>query len=163
MKVCTKCMKLKPLPEFHKHTKNGLRPDCKACVCARSAVRRATHKEKDAIVKSIWYFANKGLKKDSYAFNGRNYRKTNPGKVNAWTAKRRAAKLQRTPKWLTSLHYQQIELFYDAAAKLTKEFGIKMEVDHIIPLQGKNVSGLHVPWNLQVSPLKDNRSKSNRC
>jgi hypothetical protein len=71
-------------------------------------------------------------------------------KNNARSAKRRAAKIKRTPKWLTKEHWKQIEWFYTEAARLTKENGILYTVDHIIPLQGKNVSGLHVPWNLQI-------------
>lgn len=94
--------------------------------------------------------------------NTRKWQIANPGKVSAQTMKRHAAKLQRTPKWLAPLHFQQIEIFYDAAAKLTKEFGISMEVDHIIPLQGELVSGLHVPWNLQVITARENSIKGNR-
>lgn len=90
-----------------------------------------------------------------------NYKKRFPVKNAALASKRRAAQLQRTPKWLTSVHLSQIELFYEAANKLTKEFGIPMEVDHIIPLQGKIVSGLHVPWNLQVITQAENCSKNN--
>jgi hypothetical protein len=90
------------------------------------------------------------------------YKQNNIGKVNSATAKRRAAKLQRTPKWLTLDDKWMIEQAYELAVLRKKLFGFDWHVDHVIPLQGELVSGLHVPTNLQVIPGRENESKSNR-
>lgn len=88
------------------------------------------------------------------------WKKNNLGKVNAETAKRRLAKLQRTPKWLTDDNYWIMEQAYELAALRTKMLGFSWHVDHVIPLQGKTVSGLHVPTNLQVIPATENLRKA---
>lgn len=88
--------------------------------------------------------------------------KTNPALFAAHTAKRRAAILCRTPKWLTEDDFADIKKFYSLAEELSKAYGFKWHVDHIIPLQGKSVSGLHVIDNLQVIPASVNIAKNNR-
>jgi len=80
---------------------------------------------------------------------------TNRGKRNAYEAKRRAAKLQATPRWLTLEQLQEIEQFYINCPK-------GFHVDHIHPLQGDGFSGLHVPWNLQYLPALENFRKNNK-
>jgi len=90
------------------------------------------------------------------------YKQNNVGKVNADTAKRRTAKMQRTPAWLTPDDLWMIEQAYEIAALRTKVLGVQFHVDHVLPLQGQYVSGLHVPTNLQVIPWRDNVAKANK-
>jgi 5-methylcytosine-specific restriction endonuclease McrA len=90
------------------------------------------------------------------------YAKNNKGKCNANTAKRKAAKLQRTPSWLTKEQWKEIRQFYIEAKELSWLSQGGLDVDHIVPLQGKDVSGLHVPWNLQIIPSPLNKAKSNK-
>lgn len=59
-----------------------------------------------------------------------------------------------TPWWLTDSHLNKMKVIYQAA-------GPNQHVDHIVPLLGKTVCGLHVPWNLQVINAQTNQAKSN--
>ena len=86
----------------------------------------------------------------------------NSGRTLAHTVKRRLAKINRTPKWLTTDDQWMIEQAYELAALRTKLFGFSWHVDHVLPLQGKLVSGLHTPYNLQVIPGADNVRKANK-
>lgn len=90
------------------------------------------------------------------------YAKDNPEKINARNRKRMLAQLNRVPKWLTKSDLTEIEWAYKIAKDLTKETGIKHVVDHIIPLQGKNISGLHCSQNLQIITAKENNIKKNK-
>ena len=90
------------------------------------------------------------------------YRIVNKYKFNSYKAKRRAAKIQRTPNWLTAKDVTDIEDFYYLAKALSDITGVKYHVDHVIPLQGKLVSGLHVPGNLQILTESENSSKGNK-
>jgi hypothetical protein len=80
------------------------------------------------------------------------------GRRAVWTAARRAKLAQRMAKWADA---KKIAAFYAEAARLTRETGIQHDVDHIIPLHGEAVSGLHVETNLQVLPATANRAKKN--
>ena len=88
-----------------------------------------------------WREANRA-KNRKYA---REYARENPEKIKANNAKRRASTLQRTPKWASQEDTKRVYAWALLAERAT---GIPHEVDHIIPLRGKNVSGLHVHNNL---------------
>lgn len=89
------------------------------------------------------------------------YANANPAKMRAGKMRYLYALDQATPTWLTKAHWEEMEAFYAKAKRLTLESGIKMHVDHIIPIRGETVRGLHVPWNLQILTATENISKSN--
>jgi 5-methylcytosine-specific restriction endonuclease McrA len=67
-------------------------------------------------------------------------------------------KLKATPAWAD---HKAIAKIYQLACTLTESTGVRHVVDHIIPLQGRTVCGLHVASNLQVLPEKENLKKFN--
>jgi hypothetical protein len=89
----------------------------------------------------------------------RNWQKNNPEKINARTAKRRAQKKHAVAPWANDA---AIKAIYKECQNLTKETGIKHEVDHVYPLQSPYMCGLHVENNLQILTETDNSKKGNR-
>lgn len=131
--------------------------DNKEKYSARMKTWRENNRSAIAIQKKA--YAEKNKKKLSKWFS--EHKKANRASYNALNQKRKANKLQATPAWLTSLDLEHIKLFYEAAAD-QKQHGLDIHVDHIVPLQGKDVCGLHVPWNLQLLPASENIRKGNR-
>jgi hypothetical protein len=86
------------------------------------------------------------------------WKKANPGKVVAQIALRKARKIQATPSWAD---LQLISDIYDFAAFRSRREGIKYHVDHVLPLKGENVCGLHIENNLVILPATENIRKSN--
>jgi uncharacterized transporter YbjL len=125
---------------------------------ARSNKYKQENKETVSINRIARYRKNSVIEIEKV----RAWQKLNRDKVNANQARRRAAKLQAMPRWLTAEDKLKIVEFYKLAKRLEQETGVKYHVDHIVPLQGINICGLHVPWNLQVIPAYDNISKSNK-
>lgn len=73
----------------------------------------------------------------------------------------RRSRVKRATPWWADL--QAIRAVYRKCAEITVETGTEHNVDHVIPINGKRVCGLHVHWNLQVIPGIDNQKKSNKC
>ena len=167
VKVCSACKIASGLYAFSKDKRkeNGLRSKCKVCDKAYKEANKDKIAEYDkanqckfAERKKSWCKANK----DKVAEFKKAWQKANPAKVNAACAKRRAVKLHATPSWLTKEDCKQIQAFYDEAQQLTLSTGVQHQVDHIYPLQGETVCGLHVPSNLQVLTAAENMGKSNK-
>jgi hypothetical protein len=93
---------------------------------------------------------------------GKEWFKNNAGIAKAKRARRRASLTNATPNWLTAIHKAQIAEFYEIATALEMQTGTKRHVDHIVPLKANGVSGLHVPWNLQILTAHENLSKRNK-
>jgi hypothetical protein len=86
------------------------------------------------------------------------WKKTNRPKVNADWHKYNASKTLRRPPWFNEAEVKDMYLL----AEILSRGGVTFEVDHIVPLRGETVSGLHVTANLQVIPAYVNREKSNK-
>lgn len=134
-------------------------------------VPRFTDEEKKAKQKEYYqnnkdafrirYLAWKKANPEKVSVYAKKSRQKNKARVNAENAKRHTEKLNRIPKWLTKDDLWLIKEAYKLAQLRSELFGFEWHVDHIIPLQGKNVSGLHIITNLQVIPGKENLLKAN--
>ena len=92
----------------------------------------------------------------------RKYKEANPDLYRELVSLRRRRFRLATPKWLTAEHKMEIRLKYRLAIEMSRATGVRHAVDHIVPLQGEEVCGLHVPWNLEVVTQEENLKKSNK-
>jgi hypothetical protein len=118
---------------------------------------RAANKDKFKTTADLWVKANPEKVKAKI----QRWIQKNPAAYTAIAVASVARRAKRVPGWLTSDDKWMIQEAYSLARLRTKITGFKWEVDHIIPLRGELVSGLHVPTNLQVIPKSENRLKKN--
>ena len=163
MKKCSKCKIERPLSAFGCSKRDGIVTRCKLChnkLCAESRIKNRTELLRK---KKLYYLAHKELwikynettkqsRREYFKEYGIKYRKDNKQYFCAETAKRRAIKIQATPKWV---NLKVVEAFYSNRP-------VGHVVDHIVPLKGKTVCGLHVETNLQYLTRKQNCEKSNK-
>jgi hypothetical protein len=161
-KVCSQCGETKDLSEFQFQKSRGShRANCKDCQAI--AYKRWAENNKDKIrsKKKEYYHSNPDFRRKHKEINLKNQPRYS-AKRAANEAKRRFGKNCATPPWLSDDHLSEIENLYWLARDLKAVSGQDYHVDHIIPLKGKNVCGLHVPWNLQILPSDVNIRKSNK-
>lgn len=136
---------------------------CKPCARVRQAAYYAAHPEKNRARVAAYYAANaetlRAANLEKLRAKDAAYRVANRDKHAKNSARHRAYKLSATPAWANK---SKIEEFYFTASMLGMHTGEWYHVDHIVPLNSKQVCGLHCEANLQVLPGADNMSKSNR-
>jgi hypothetical protein len=172
-KTCKLCSQTKDIKFFYKSStcRLGVRNVCKKCQNLQRVVYnkiyRQTHREWSRAYHRHWHQLHKEMHlkwarrwkqnnpKKVLAYQ-RKWTKRNPGKVRSHRTLTLARRLKRVPSWVIKnpTILSQIERIYQNRPK-------GYHVDHIIPLCGKLVSGLHVPWNLQYLPAHENRKKYN--
>jgi len=140
-------------------------PNAEVCKSCRARASRKLYNDKNpqlakqqaALGKSKWKASNpekvKAYRKTSYERNPQAW------KVSA--RKREFDEAQRTPEWGLELTNLVFEEAVDLRLKRGLVTGFAWEIDHEIPLRGKQVSGLHVWNNLRVIPQTLNRRKYN--
>jgi len=140
MKTCSRCKSSKPLSEFTKRcaSKDGYAAACTSCLKKQKRIDYICEPEKTMIRVKKNHKARRAL---------------DPIYRQAWNQWHYAKALKRVPKWVS---FTKDILPVCRKLLLGKE---GWTIDHIVPLQGKEVSGLHTPKNLQALPLGDNASK----
>jgi hypothetical protein len=168
-KICPMCKDTKPLAMFSPdaRTRSGVQSRCKPCQANVSKALRTNNPEKHrATVKASTQknYAGKLQRNAAYRLSNpqkiaawkRQDRLVNRGRVLADNAYRRAATKQRTVAWAD---LSAIKNIYEEAQQLSMLVGEWYHVDHVIPLMGKNVCGLHVEDNLQIISAVENLRK----
>ena len=148
---CIECRKIQSKKDNEQ--RKG-KPKSKA---AKAAAKRYYEKNKNLIKAKA-----SSRPKEERARHKLNYKKANLDLYKALTNQRRKRFKDATPIWLTKEQKKDIRNLYLESLKKFEETGVSYEVDHIIPINGKDVSGLHVSWNLRVITREENLRKSNK-
>ncbi len=128
----------------------------KVLILAKQKEYRELNTEKIKVKNSTYYINNK----DRISTNNRVWKQNNPDKVADMDARRRAAELKATPPWTTPEMKIDTLFFYTIRAGMARP--ANWQVDHIHPLQGKYVRGLHIPSNLRLIQTLGNQKKNNK-
>lgn len=149
MKICSRCNIEKHREKFHKNrsSKDGLYSICKACKNVKNKQYKINNLEEERIRNQCWYADNIDHKRQYY----KKYYIKNKYRYHLASLRR----LNQIKRATLSDYRQEVDIIYKNRPK-------GHHVDHIVPLQGETVCGLHVPWNLQYLTVEANLSKGNK-
>lgn len=155
MKTCYICQTQKPLTEFYKskRTVDGHEGWCKTCRLARNKKWVRENKDRHNELTRQWYINNR---EQHLLTSKKHYDNNKSDHLEYWYARNERTK-KATPSWADR---SEIRAIYAEAKRITEETGIKHHVDHIIPLRGEVVCGLHVSNNMQIIPADENLQKA---
>lgn len=156
--LCKRCLHTLPEDLFQTFAKKGRqyrRGTFTPCIREMERARYSSSAAHRLTRNAAWYAANK----DTRRLSKREWQVKNPHKATASVGRRRALKLNATPRWADEF---LIEEAYALAALRTKMTGVEWHVDHLVPLQSPKVCGLHVHNNLCITLKEENQLKGNR-
>ena len=158
MKTCGKCQQMLPEECFSLRSKDAIvrHSACKDCHKAYARQHYQSNKDRYQGLQRLWKTANPGHDAEGQRVRAAKRRQIQADKVNAATAARKSYVKRATPPWANLFFIAEA---YHIAKVREKMLGGKWHVDHVIPLRGKTVCGLHVENNLQVIPAKVNLKK----
>lgn len=145
--ICSACNEELPISEFYLHSNGKPRKQCKECHYKRGQVWKKGHKEQ---VNQKRRSMSEEIRERSREAS-KDWRKRNLA-YDAFRARTyRARKIQAVPNWAD----------LDKIKEVYKNCPEGFHVDHVVPLKGKTVCGLHVVENLQYLPALENIRKRN--
>ncbi len=160
MKNCKWCNQEKDLSEFYKAktSRDGHQSHCKDCHSKMNSEKYYEKHEENRARLAKYYLDNhekeKASRREHYQKNKSTYL------FNFY--KREDRLKEATPNWLTAEMLSEIKDIYARRQEISNVTGVEHHVDHIVPIQGIDVCGLHVPWNLQILTAEENLRKSNK-
>jgi len=163
-KLCHRCNTTKPLSAFgrNKARKDGVQVYCTDCmrdvrIQGQYDKKRWANNRESESARSLAYRGNNGDRlRGAWREHQSAVRATQPWKVNASNKARKARQRQAMPVWADKT---KIAIVYQKAKTLSASLGIEFQVDHVVPLRGKTVCGLHVHANLQLLEKTENHKK----
>jgi hypothetical protein len=185
-KRCSRCKETKDAAEFSKEKckRDGLQSECKVCSHENDQLRHRKNTKRNTLAgppdrtgtkkcfacgatKERNEFGVSASKKDGLSATCKpcvstrslQWKRDNPAKCNAMSARRKARKLKATPSWENK---RKTQWYYDESQRISQETGVAHHVDHMVPLKHWSVRGLHWHMNFDVLPGAENCSKNNR-